>query len=107
MHQDGRAGVLTKFAETAHVIDVSMGADDGLHRKSVPAKQLQNARDFVARIDHQRFAADWVSDDRTIALQHSHWNSDVDESLRNGVEGGHGVGHKVEVYHCVRRIQVR
>lgn len=107
MHQDGSARVLTKFAEAADVIDVSMGADDGFDREPMAAEEFEDAGDFVARIDHKRFAADGVADDRAIALQHSHRNGDVDEPLRNGVEGGHGVGHKLKVYHCVRWIQER
>jgi hypothetical protein len=107
MHKDGGTGVLAKFAKAADVIDVSVRADDGFDGESMAAEKFEDTGDFVAGIDHKRFSADWVSDDRAIALQHSHWNGDVDESLRNGVEGGHGVGHKLKVYHCVRRIQER
>jgi aminomethyltransferase len=107
MHQDGSAGVLAKFAEAAYVVDMSMSADDGFDSEPMAAEKFEDAGDFVARVDHERFAADWVSNNRAIALQHSHWNGDVDEPLRNGVEGGHGVGHKLKVYHCVWRIQER
>ena len=81
MHHHRRAGVLMQLAQTADVIDVRVGADDGLHRQLVTAEQLQNAADFVAGIDHQRLARDRIADDRAIALQHSYRNGDVNESL--------------------------
>jgi hypothetical protein len=107
MHQNRSARVLAKFAEAANVVDVSMSADDSFDSQPMAAEEFKDAGDFVARIDHKRFTGDGVTDDRAIALEHSDRNGDVDESLRNGVEGGHGVGHEFRVYHCVRRIQER
>lgn len=96
---------MPQLAEAADVVDVSVSADDGFDRQPVPAEQLQDARDFVTRINHERLSADWVSDDRAIALQHPDRNGDVDESLRDSVEGGHGVAHEFRLYHPLRLIQ--
>src|SRR5271167_388845 len=87
------------------MIDVSMGADDGFDRQLVPAEELQNPSDFVTRINHKGFAGDWVSDDRAIALEHADRNGDVDQSLRDSVEGGCGVAHEFRLYHPLRLIQ--
>jgi hypothetical protein len=71
----------------------------------VPAEKFQDAGDFVTRIDHECFAGDGVADDGAIALQHADRNGDVDESLRDSVEGGHGVAHELRLYHPLRLIQ--
>jgi hypothetical protein len=79
------------------VVDVSVSADDGFDGQLVTAEQFEDARDLVARIDHQRFTGDGIADDRAIALQHPDRNGDVDESLRDSVEGGeHSVAHDLD-----------
>jgi hypothetical protein len=37
-------------------------------------------------------------------LQHPHGDGDVNQSLRDSVEGGHGVSHIGRVYHSRSRI---
>lgn len=93
MHEDGRAGVLMELAEAADVVDVSVRADDGFDGQPMTTEELEDARDFVARIDDQCFARDGIADDGAIALQHTDRNGDVDEPLRKGVESWNCVRH--------------
>ena len=104
MHQDGSAGVLAELAETADVIDVGVGADDGFYGETMAAEEFEDAGNFVARVDDQSFARDRIADDGAIALQHSDGNGDVNQTLRDGVEGGNGVSHIGRVYHSRSRI---
>jgi folate-binding protein YgfZ len=97
VHQHGRTRVLVKFAQTAHMIDVRVGADNGFHNQPMTPNQIQDARDFVSRVHHKRFARRRIANDRAVALQHSHWNGDVNQSVRCGVESSPTVTH-VENY---------
>src|SRR5690348_8948344 len=87
MHEHGRAGVLVELAQSADVINVRMGADDGLHREPPAAEKVENALDLVAGIDDERFARERVADDRAIALQHADGNGDVNQTFLGGIEG--------------------
>jgi hypothetical protein len=40
-------------------------------------------------------------------LQHPYGDGDVNQSLRDSVEGGHGVAHMLRVYHSLPRILER
>ncbi len=93
MHQHRRAGVLMEFAQSAHVIDVRVSADDGFHDQPVAPNQVQNACDFIARVHHQRFARGRIADDGTVALQHPHGDGDLDQSVRGGIYGSQPVAH--------------
>ena len=99
MHQDGSASVLAELAEAADVVDVGVGADNGFDGETMAAEEFEDAGDFVARINHECLACDRIADDRAIALQHSDGNGDVDQALRDSVEGGNGVAHISRVYH--------
>jgi len=66
--------------QTTDVINVCVRADDCLDRQLVAPDQIHDAPDFVARIEHQRFARRRVADDRAIALQHANWQGKMDES---------------------------
>ncbi len=85
-----------KFAQPADVIDVRMGADDGFHSELMTAEKVQDARDFVAGVHHQRFARHRVADDRAVALQHPYGDGDMDQSVRGGIESWPAVAHEVE-----------
>jgi len=79
------------------VVDVRVSADDGLDGQLVAAEKFEDAGDLVAGINDECFACDWVADDRAIALQHANGDGDVNQSLRDSVEGGHGVSHTLRV----------
>src|SRR5690349_8119096 len=70
-----------QLAKPANVVNVRVRADDGLHRKLVPAQQVQNAANLIARIDDERFPRNRIADYRAIALQHPHRYGDVQKSL--------------------------
>ena len=63
------------------MIDVRVGANDGLHGELVAAEQVQNAAYFIARIYDQGLARRRVGNDRAVALQHSHRNGDVQKAV--------------------------
>jgi hypothetical protein len=84
-----------------------MRTDDSFHREAVPTEQFQNAGHLVAGVNHQGLSSNRISDDRTIALQHSDWDGDVDKSLRDGIERRHGVTHSFRVYHSHASVQER
>jgi hypothetical protein len=54
---------------SAHVINVSVGDNDLLDLKIVPADYFQYIVDIVTWIDHHRFMAELIPNDRAIALQ--------------------------------------
>src|SRR5438552_16229317 len=83
MHQNGSASVVMQFLEATDVVDVGMGADDGLHLKFVAPEQIHDAMNFLARIEDHGFARDWISDDRAIALEQANRHGKVQEFLRN------------------------
>jgi hypothetical protein len=58
-----------------------MCANDGLHRKLVPAEQVQNAAYFIAGIYDQGLARRGVGNDRAVALQHPHRDGDLKETV--------------------------
>ena len=93
MHEHRRARVLVELAQTAHVIDMRVGADNGLYSELVTAEEVQNAIDFIAGINDQRFARDRIADDGAIALQHAHGDGDVDQPFGGGIQGGEAVAH--------------
>ena len=69
MHQYGSAGVSVEFLQATHMVYMGVRADDCFDDKAVPADKVHDAADFVAGIEHQRFARDRIADDGTIALQ--------------------------------------
>lgn len=73
VHHDRCAGVHVEFLQAADVINVRVRADDGFHFKLVAADEVHNAADFIARVEHDRFARYGVADNRAIALQHADW----------------------------------
>ena len=94
MHQDGSAGVLMELAEAADVVNVGVGTYDGFDGEAVAAEEFEDAGDFVAGVDDQRFAREGIADDRAIALQHSDGNGDVDQALRYGIKCWYGIAHE-------------
>jgi hypothetical protein len=82
-----------ELAQATDVIDMRVRADDGFDNQAMAANQVQDARDFVARVHHERFARGRIADDRAIALQHPHRNGDVNQSVRGSIEGGPSVAH--------------
>jgi hypothetical protein len=83
-----------KFAQAADVIDVRVGAHDRFHNEPVAPDQVQDARDFVAGVNHQRFEGDRIADDGTVALQHPYGDGDMDHSVRGGIQGRSAVVHE-------------
>jgi len=83
VHQNGSTGVIVQLFQSADVVDVRMRADNGLHLKFVPAEQIHDAMNFVARIEHESFASDWITDDRAIALKQADRHGEVQKFLRN------------------------
>ena len=86
-----------KLAEAADMIDMGVRTDDSFHRQTVAAEQFEDARNFVSRVDDQRFPGHRIADNRAIALQHSHWNGDVDQTVRDGIERWNCVAHIFQV----------
>jgi hypothetical protein len=64
----------------------------------VAAEQFEDAVDFVAGIDDERFAGRKIADDRAIALQHPHGNGDLYESLVVGIGCGLRIGRHSRQY---------
>ncbi len=93
VHEYGSAGVLMKFAQAADVIDVRMGADNGLYGELMAAEKVQDAIYFIAGVQHQRFARHRIADDGTVALQDPHGDGDLDQSVMGGIEGRSAVAH--------------
>src|SRR5882757_7452446 len=85
-----------ELAQAPNVIDVCVRADDDFYNKLVAPDQVQDARDFVAGVDHQRFARVRIADDRAVALQHPYRNGDVDQSIGGGIESRSTVAHDQE-----------
>jgi hypothetical protein len=83
VHQNGSTSVIVKLFQSADVVDVRMSADNGLHLKLVPAEQIHDAMNFVARIEHESFTGNWVTDDRAIALKQADRHGKVQKFLRN------------------------
>ena len=83
VHQNGSTGVIVQLFQSADVVDVRMRADNGLHLKFVPAEQIHDAMNFVARIEHESFASDWITDDRAITLKQADRHGKVQKFLRN------------------------
>src|SRR5215469_2002813 len=69
------------------MVNVGVRADDRLDREAPPAKEFENAGNFIAGIHHERFVRERVPNDRAIALQHPDGNSDVNQTLLGGIEG--------------------
>ncbi len=80
VHQYGSAGVREKLLQTADVINVCVRTDDCFDRQSVPADEIHDAADFVARIEHQRLASYGIADDGAVALQHADWQGKMNQS---------------------------
>jgi hypothetical protein len=83
-----------ELAEAANVVDMRMRADDHIDSELVATDKVQDARNFIARINDHGFTRDWISDDGAIALEHSHGNGDVNQTLAGGVQGGQSVVHE-------------
>jgi hypothetical protein len=82
-----------ELAESADVINMRVRADDGLNFEFVPAQKIEDAMDFVAGIDDQRFARDGVANDGAIALKHSYRNGDVNQSFGRGIQRRQTIAH--------------
>ncbi len=93
MHEDWRARVLAEFAEAADVVNVGVRTYDGFDGETMAAEEFEDARDFVAWINDESFAADGIADDGAIALQHSYGNGDVDEAMRDCIKCRNGIRH--------------
>ena len=106
VHQHGGARVLMQLAQAADVVDVRVRADDHLYDQLVTAEKVQDAIDFVAGVDHQRFARDRIADDRAIALQHPHGNGDVDQSIDGCIESSPPFAHERQYIIGDERIRV-
>jgi hypothetical protein len=76
------------------VIDVRVRADNSFHNQPVAPDQVQDARDFVTRVHHQRFARGRIADDRAVALQHPYGDRDVDQSVGGGIQGTRAIAHE-------------
>jgi len=81
MHQNGSACVIVQFLDAADVIDVGVRANDGFDGEFVAAEQVHDAVNFVAGVEDQSFARDWIADDRAVALQHADGNGEVEQAL--------------------------
>src|SRR5262249_14145219 len=71
VHQDGGTGVRVELLQAAHVVNVRVCADDRFYGEFVAADEIHDSADFVARIEHERFACGRIADDRTVALKHA------------------------------------
>src|SRR5258708_385299 len=94
VHEHGSARVLMKFAQAADVVDVRVRADDDFYDELMAPDQVQDARDFVAWVHHQRFARGGIADDGAVALQHPNGDSDVDQSVIGGIKDRSTVAHE-------------
>ena len=63
------------------MINMRVSANDGFHRELVASQKIEHAANFITGINNQGFAGDGVADDGTIALQDSHGDGDVDQSI--------------------------
>jgi hypothetical protein len=106
VHHDRRAGILMQLAQAADVVDVRVRADDHLYDQLVTAEKVQDAIDFVAGVDHQRFARGRIADDRAIALQHPHGNGDVDQSIDGCIDSSPPFAHERQYIIGDERIRV-
>ena len=91
VHHDGSTGVLVELGEAADVVDVSVGADDGLDVELVATEKTEDAFDFIAGIDDDGFQGAGVADDGAVALEHADGDLEVDHfrvgSVRKAVAG--------------------
>jgi hypothetical protein len=70
-------------------------ADDGFDGELIALEDLLNLLDFIAGIEHQRFARGRVAEDRTIALQPADGNDFVNQRPAGGVPAKRGAGRTV------------
>jgi hypothetical protein len=63
------------------MVDVSVRDDDLLDPQVVLGDERENVLNIVAGIDDHGFAAGFVADDGTVALQGAHWNNFVDHEF--------------------------
>ena len=78
VEQDRSASGSAEFHRPADVVDMRVGDDDLLHLQVVLAHKSQYVFNFIARIDHYRFARSLVSNDRAVALQRADRENFVD-----------------------------
>jgi hypothetical protein len=97
VHHDRRASVLVELGQAAYVVDVGVGADDGLHGELVAPEETQDAFHLIARIDDDAFERARIADDGTVALQHADRDFEIDH-LRVG-----RIGHAVRKAYFVHR----
>jgi hypothetical protein len=81
MHQNGSAGVIVELLQTADVVNVRVGADDGFYGELVAAEQIHDAVDFVAGVEDDGFTRDGIADDGAVALQDADRNGEMQQSL--------------------------
>ena len=86
MHHHRSACRAAQLRQAADVIDVRMRADDRLRLQLVSRKEFENALGFIAWIDHQRFPALAVSQNRAVALKHTHWNCKFHEAVLRRIQ---------------------
>jgi hypothetical protein len=80
VHVHRRARGQLELLRAADMIDVRVRNYDSLHREPVPLDDLQNARNIVPRVHHQRFPALDIAENRAVALQHSHREDFMDHT---------------------------
>jgi hypothetical protein len=96
VHHHGRAGVLVKLRETADVVNVRVGADDGFDLELVPAEKAEDAFDFVARVNDDGFAGLGIANDLAIALEQANGEPDMDHFPAGGAWRLKGCTHQVQ-----------
>jgi hypothetical protein len=94
VHHHRGTRVLVQLAKTADMINVRVRAHDRFYGEFVASQEIEHAADFIAGINHQGLARDGIADDGTIAVEHSHGDGDVDQSLRGGGQRGEGFVHE-------------
>ncbi len=60
------------------MVNVCVCYEDGLDRKRVPGQQIQNTRNLVPRVDHHRFAGNFVPKNRAVTTEQPYWNGLAD-----------------------------
>jgi hypothetical protein len=93
VHHDGRAGIEMELGKAADMIDVGVGADDDFDGEPVTAEKIEDAFDFIARVDDDGFVGLWIADDKTVALKHADGDLDVDHLRVSGIGEIQGVGN--------------
>lgn len=95
VHHNGGTGVMIELGEAADMVDMRVGADNGLDLKLVAAKQAEDSFHFITWVDDDGFQCSRITDDGAVALEHADRDLEIDHLRVGGVRQIVGRTHRV------------